>query len=620
MYFLGGQREIKLSKLSKIISIVSLAFCSNTLADLSFLDSSIPAYMIDTTGFDTGNKTSILPNKYLLQPLQKGNQNYGVKILTSKKNHTSSSNSNSISHSFAFGKAADNIQQNLSQDSKEMDQYIDEVIRPVYPFLTKYIYNGEVYLINSKYLIDNNISAVSFGREEGWGLSFDFSGKKTLKLGTISTYGLSLDYNFGRSDLRKTYGYNLAEGINQLGINIENLAKSLNDPIDLENGSKLLQLYSREYAYNNSSKPIEKNNSLFKADFLINFDRDHRHQNHLRVQIPSNIKSEHFKKRNLELLENLDEEIQWRKKINTDMNRVVDNLDLQIFIQDLCDHVADVFELPNELRPECYVSASPVPNASSYPGGKLMFTAGIIGILEDMDSLLSAVGHEIAHYVARHVTKRMGIFNSINLGLNAIIITQNLWALQGGNKPFSKIPLLKQVFDSWYFNTVGSSMYSSLALEVAMKIPLMGLMMYSREHEMEADTLGQEAAYLAGAKTENMAKGWQNFQDFKVRIGADNKSLYGRLTSSHPESLDRKKEILNRAKNYPVGSEFYNTQNRMDSFYYLIYSNYHNQFKKLIDKYVHQLNNKKRSNKKQYDYHINSIIRSHTNCISHIFG
>lgn len=526
--------------------------------------------MVDTTGFDTGFKfsTTAPSHKFLLQPLRNGNKNFGVKILGTDSFEPRRKTGNNMF--FAQGKAAEILlEQTQSSRIKEMDKYIDEVIKPIYPFVQRTIHNGEVYLINAQYALDNRISGLSYSNETSFGISIGTSRKGTLKIGKVVTYGLNLDYASRTNDLRETYGYNLADGIYELGYSITNLIKSLNSSKDLVHSSKLLDLYSRVYSYNNQSKPIEENNSLYKATMLRNFKRDQKHKLYLRNKIPSSIRSNYFNQTLEDLNENLEEEIEWRKKMKTGNTQVVEDIDLQIFIQDLCDHVGDVYDLPKELRPECYVSASPVPNAYSLPGGKLFFMAGIIGILEDLDSLLAVVGHEIAHYVARHVSKRMDVIKPINLGLNTLVIFQNIWALQGGNKPFSEVPLLKQVMDNWYFNSVGSSMYSSLGLEIAMKVPIMGFMMYSRSHEKEADTLGQEAAFLAGSDTNAMAQGWQNFYDFKKRIGQGDPGFLQKLMASHPEALDRKQRILERGASFSKEAQELGKSNRLEEVYYL---------------------------------------------------
>ncbi len=52
-----------------------------------------------------------------------------------------------------------------------------------------------------------------------------------------------------------------------------------------------------------------------------------------------------------------------------------------------------------------YVIDHPVPNAFAVPGGRIIFTAGLIDYLEDPDELVGALAHEIGHVILRHPLK-----------------------------------------------------------------------------------------------------------------------------------------------------------------------------------------------------------------------
>ena len=141
----------------------------------------------------------------------------------------------------------------------------------------------------------------------------------------------------------------------------------------------------------------------------------------------------------------------------------------------------------------------PMPNAFAAPGGTVVVTTGLLGILEDPDQMAAVIAHELGHVEHRHVMR--SAFRQLSLGILIGLVAGDQSALSGG------------------LRTAGQ----------------LGGLSYSREHEREADdaalpllaqhATGKEA--LVGALTQ-------------LRQATESKSgsLPGFL-STHPAPADR---------------------------------------------------------------------------------
>lgn len=141
----------------------------------------------------------------------------------------------------------------------------------------------------------------------------------------------------------------------------------------------------------------------------------------------------------------------------------------------------------------------PMPNAFAAPGGTVVVTTGLLGILEDPDQMAAVIAHEIGHVEHRHVMR--SAFRQLSLGILVGLIAGDQSALSGG------------------LRTAGQ----------------LGGLSYSREHEREADdaalpllaehATGKEA--LVGA-----------LHQLKAATESRTGSLPGFL-STHPAPADR---------------------------------------------------------------------------------
>lgn len=111
-----------------------------------------------------------------------------------------------------------------------------------------------------------------------------------------------------------------------------------------------------------------------------------------------------------------------------------------------------------------------IVNAWCMPGGKVAFYTGIIPVCQDEAGVAVVMGHEVAHAIASHGGERM----SNGMLLNGLLGTAQ--AAMGQN------PTLTQNIMLQAFGVGGE----------------LGMLSFSRKHELEADQLGLNFMALAG--------------------------------------------------------------------------------------------------------------------------
>lgn len=200
--------------------------------------------------------------------------------------------------------------------------------------------------------------------------------------------------------------------------------------------------------------------------------------------------SEELLKTKSKLLENLDKELVWKNKLKKQIEseKVLNNVLANQVVQDLCDRLASLYGVPDELWPKCKVAATFSPNAWAYPTGDIFVTAGLLGILDRADSLALILGHEIGHVVARHATRK----------------------------------------SSWAF------------------LPKVARKAISRKYEEQADRIGQEIAYAAGAYPHFMKMGWAFFMAYNTLYFPQETSLKQKLMQDHPDNVERLNGFISR--------------------------------------------------------------------------
>ena len=144
-------------------------------------------------------------------------------------------------------------------------------------------------------------------------------------------------------------------------------------------------------------------------------------------------------------------------------------------------------------------------NAYTFPGGAMGVTRGILADLDDEAQLAALLGHELGHVNARHAAQRQGQ----NMVAQAAIAGLNVAAQNS----------------DW-----GGLM--SMGGQIGASALLAG---YSREHEREADALGQE--YLV--KASYPATGMVRLHQLLVSEEKSAPSLLETMFSTHPMSSER---------------------------------------------------------------------------------
>ncbi len=176
-------------------------------------------------------------------------------------------------------------------------------------------------------------------------------------------------------------------------------------------------------------------------------------------------------------------------------------------------------ELVDDFAWEFNLLESDQVNAWCMPGGKVAFYTGILPITKDEAGIAVVMGHEIAHAVASHARERMSNGMAINLGLSAFS------AAMGQNPTLTQQILLQSV-------GMGSEL---------------GMLKFSRKHELEADEMGLIFMAMAGYDPRQAPTFWE-------RMAAAGGGAPPEFLSTHP-GPDRRIERLNA--NMPRALEYY---------------------------------------------------------------
>ena len=144
-------------------------------------------------------------------------------------------------------------------------------------------------------------------------------------------------------------------------------------------------------------------------------------------------------------------------------------------------------------------------NAYTFPGGAMGVTRGILADLDDEAQLAALLGHELGHVNARHAAQRQG---------------QNLVA----QAALAGLNVAAQNSDWGGLMSIGGQIGASALLAG-----------YSREHEREADALGQEYLVKAGYPATGMVR----LHQLLVAEEKSRPSLLQTMFSTHPMSSER---------------------------------------------------------------------------------
>ncbi len=152
---------------------------------------------------------------------------------------------------------------------------------------------------------------------------------------------------------------------------------------------------------------------------------------------------------------------------------------------------------------------SPEVNAFALPGGQIFVTRGILARLSDEAELAAVIGHEIGHVAARHGVHHMQSATGME-----ILIRLGAVVLQAKNPDLVGVDEI-----------AGAARVGAMALR----------MKYSRDDEIQSDTLGMKYAAKAGWDPRGMIR----VQEVLKSLQKKDPKAFEALFHSHPPSDDR---------------------------------------------------------------------------------
>lgn len=156
---------------------------------------------------------------------------------------------------------------------------------------------------------------------------------------------------------------------------------------------------------------------------------------------------------------------------------------------------------------EVRVFNDPTANAFALPGGKVGVNTGMFDVAKNQDQLAAVLGHEIAHVVFRHSNERASTSTLADTGLSVVN------AYVGANATASSSKLIMSAL--------------GLGAQVGVLLP------FSRKHESEADTYGQQLMAKAGFDPAAAVTLWRNMDQ------ASKGQRPPQWLSTHPDPTNR---------------------------------------------------------------------------------
>ncbi len=149
-------------------------------------------------------------------------------------------------------------------------------------------------------------------------------------------------------------------------------------------------------------------------------------------------------------------------------------------------------------------------NAWVMPGGKCVVYTGLLPITQNEAALANVIGHEISHAIFQHGNERMSQGLAQQLGGTALSVAL-------ANKPAATQNLFLQAYGA------GST--------------VLGILPFSRKHELEADRYGMRWAAMAGYNPREASALWQRMEK------ASNGQRPPEFMSTHPTEGRRIQEL-----------------------------------------------------------------------------
>lgn len=190
---------------------------------------------------------------------------------------------------------------------------------------------------------------------------------------------------------------------------------------------------------------------------------------------------------------------------------------------------------------------SPVVNAFALPGGYVYITRGTLAIANNEAEAAGVLGHEIGHVIAQHSEKRYDKSVFTNLGVAGASILGSIFLGSGAGDLIGQI------------GQIGGGAY---------------LAAFSRENELEADTIGIKLLARVGYAPDAQAAFLQSLSDYSdlatKMAGQAGKDRLNDLFATHPGGPQRVREAMAAAQEQPA-SPVYRRDDYLDRINGMIY-------------------------------------------------
>lgn len=190
------------------------------------------------------------------------------------------------------------------------------------------------------------------------------------------------------------------------------------------------------------------------------------------------------------------------------------------------------------------VADMPVPNAFALPAGQIFITTGMLDLGLDDDMLANVLGHEIAHVTQEHYLKmsRKATLMSV---LGNLLVAGVLIGEANSNRKPSQAPYDPRVG----YDNGGRGDLVQGAAAASLVISELLLRSYSRDHEDEADKVGQGLAAAAGYDPDGARRLWN-----KMNSNSPQLKEYG-YWRTHPFGDERARAAEARKETWAIGTK-----------------------------------------------------------------
>lgn len=201
-----------------------------------------------------------------------------------------------------------------------------------------------------------------------------------------------------------------------------------------------------------------------------------------------------------------------------------DNGELTAYVNKVGLSVLKASGLASKQNWEIVIIRSNVANAFVLPNGKIVVNTGLLPVAKNEAGLAAIIGHEIAHVSSKHTAERLSQTMLSQAGLN---VANN------------------------YLDKNKSKYNQQIAMALGLGVKYGLILPYSREHESEADLIGQIYMAKAGYDPKEAVAVWERMQN----ASKDQPPEFSSTHPSHDTRIKNLKGSLALANMYYVDQE-----------------------------------------------------------------